>query len=70
MKQLIMPTADMLRNEVSTYKDIVSSVLKMRPYIECKRHEIIKIPSVTLAEFEKELDKSGDFSRRLKVNIE
>lgn len=38
------------------YKDIVKKVLKMRPLIECKRHEIVKIPSVVLAEFENELD--------------
>lgn len=44
--------------------------MRSRPYIKCKRHEIIGIPSVTLAESEQELEKSGDFSRKIKENIQ
>jgi len=37
------------------YKSIVQKVLAMRPLINCKRHDIVKIPSVILAEFDNEL---------------
>jgi len=40
------------------YKKIVQKVLKMRPFIKCKRHEIVKIPSIMLAEKDHELEKS------------
>ena len=33
----------------------MAKVLAMRPYIECKRHDIVKIPSVILAEYDNEL---------------
>lgn len=42
----------------------------MRPVIQCKRHDIIKIPSIMLAEFDHELDKSADLSRKVKANID
>lgn len=42
----------------------------MRPVIKCKRHDIIKIPSVMLAEYEHELDKSQELSAKVRMNIE
>lgn len=65
-----MPTASQLRNKTIDYKDIVKQVLKMRPLIKCKRHEIIKIPSVMLAEYEHELEKSEELSAKVRANIE
>jgi hypothetical protein len=41
----------------------------MRPLINCKRHEVIRTPSVMLAEHEHELDKSLDLSIKVKNNI-
>lgn len=38
----------------------------MRPFITCKRHDIIKIPSIMLAEFDSELEKSGELSRKVR----
>ena len=42
----------------------------MRPYIQCKRHEIVKIPSIMLAEFDQELAKAEHFRMSVKKNIE
>jgi len=42
----------------------------MRPTIRCKRHEVVKIPSVMLAEYEDELDKSRELGRKIKSNID
>lgn len=44
-------------------------VMQMRPMIECKRHEIVKIPSVLAAEFEKELDQQYNLKTKLEKNI-
>ena len=41
----------------------------MKPYIKCKRHEIIGLPSIMLAEREDELLRSEDLMRRLKQNV-
>jgi hypothetical protein len=45
-------------------------VLSMRPYIQCKRHDIVKLPSIMLAEFDNELAKSEDLRMKMKKNIE
>lgn len=42
----------------------------MRPTIQCKRHEVVNIPSIMLAEFDSELEKSAEFARRMKYNID
>lgn len=42
----------------------------MRPVINCKRHEIINIPSVIAAEYDHELDYQADLKQRLRRNIE
>jgi hypothetical protein len=42
----------------------------MRPTIQCKRHDIVKTPSVMLAEYEGELDKSAELNRKIKANID
>ena len=42
----------------------------MRPLIQCKRHDIVKIPSVILAEFDGELEKSEHLRMAVKRNIE
>jgi hypothetical protein len=47
----------------------VRGVLQLRPLIECNRHEILKIPSVVSAEFEKELDEQVDMKLKLQENI-
>ncbi len=70
MKLLIMPPATQLRSHTIDYKHIVSKVLQMRPYITCKRHDIVTIPSITLAEFDHELEKSEDLRKKVKQNIE
>jgi len=42
----------------------------MKPYIKCKRHEIIGLPSVMLAERDHELAKSEDLRLHVKSNID
>lgn len=64
-----MPPVHMLRNETLDYKSIVKKVLSLRPYIKCKRHDIIQIPSVMLAEFENELDRQLDLGDKIRDNI-
>ena len=61
MKLLIMPPAAELRSEHIDYKAIVREVLKQRPYIQCKRHDIVKIASVMTAERDEELARSDYF---------
>lgn len=69
MKLMIMPAAAQLRSQTLDYKDIVKAVLRSRPYIRCKRHEIIGTPSVLLAESEQELEKSAELSRKVRENV-
>jgi len=52
------------------YKHIVQKVLAVRPYIKCKRHDIVKLPSIMLAEFDHELEKSEEFSQKMRKNIQ
>lgn len=66
MKLLIMPSAVQLRNGTMDYKQIVQKVLQMRPVIHCKRHEIVKTPSIMLAEFDHELARSEDLTQKIK----
>lgn len=42
----------------------------MRPMINCKRPDIIKTPSIMLAEFDHELSKHEEFIKRMRSNIE
>lgn len=42
----------------------------MRPFISCKRHDIVKIPSIMLAEYDDELERSEDLRMAVKRNIE
>ena len=42
----------------------------MRPQINCKRHDIVKIPSMMTAEKDEELDELSEFKRKIKSNIE
>jgi hypothetical protein len=69
MKLLIMPPATQLRNNTLDYRGIVSQVLKLRPHIQCKRHEIVKIPSIMLAEYDDELFKSEKLRDDVRKNI-
>lgn len=41
MKLLVFPSANDIRNHHNAYKQIVSTVLRMRPFITCKRHNIL-----------------------------
>jgi len=66
MKLLVMPPAAFLRTNENSYKDIVRTVLNLRPTIKCKRHDIVSIPSVMIAEFDHELEKSAELSRKVK----
>lgn len=66
MKLLVMPPAAFLRTNENAYKDIVRTVLNLRPTIKCKRHDIVSIPSVMIAEFDNELEKSAELSRKVK----
>lgn len=68
-KLLIMPPATQLRNHTMEYKHIVANVLKLRPHIQCKRHEIVKLPSVMLAEFDHELEKAEQLRNDVTKNI-
>jgi hypothetical protein len=52
------------------YKGIVQKVLQMRPVIHCKRHEIVKTPSIMLAEFDHELARSTDLEQKIKKNVQ
>ena len=70
MKLLIMPPATQLRNRQIDYKAIVQKVLAMRPFISCKRHDIVKIPSIMLAEYDHELARSEELRMSVKRNIE
>jgi uncharacterized membrane protein YkoI len=42
----------------------------MRPYIQCKRHDIVKLPSIMLAEFDHELERAERLRYAVKNNIE
>jgi len=42
----------------------------MRPLIQCKRHDIVKLPSIMLAEFDHELARAELFRMNVKKNIE
>jgi len=42
----------------------------MRPMIQCKRHDIVKIPSIMLAEFDHELARAELFRMNVTKNIE
>ena len=42
----------------------------MRPMIHCKRHDIVKLPSIMLAEFDNELAKAEQLRMNMKRNIE
>lgn len=70
MKLLLMPPATHLRNGNEDYKHIVQQVMKMRPLIQCKRHDIVKIPSIMLAEFEHEIARAEFFRNNIKKQIE
>lgn len=41
----------------------------MRPVIECKRHDIVKIPSIILSEFSNEMEKSDELREKVRNNI-
>lgn len=69
LKLLIMPPATQLRNKTMDYKHIVNTVLKLRPQIQCKRHEIVKLPSVMLSEFDNELEKAEELRGNVRRNI-
>ena len=69
MKQLIMPTAAMLRATDGNFDDIVNSVLKMRPHIECGRKYTILTPSVIRAEFTREIEKLNELRSKFRANI-
>lgn len=38
--------------------------------IQCKRHDIVKLPSIMLAEFENEIQRAEFFRMNVKKNIE
>ena len=42
----------------------------MRPMIQCKRHDIVKLPSIMLAEFDHELKRAEFFRMNVKKSIE
>lgn len=56
MKNLIMPTAAMLRAHDVNFEHIVDGVLKNRHDIKAKRKQVLAIPSVMKAEFTREID--------------
>lgn len=65
-----MPPATQLRNHTMTYKDIVKKVLQLRPQINCKRPDILSIPSMMVAEYDHELDQQVDFKEKMRQNIQ
>jgi len=56
MKNLMMPTAAMLRAHDNNFEHIVDGVLKMRHDVKAKRKQVLAIPSVMKAEFTREID--------------
>lgn len=69
MKMMIMPAAGQLSSQTLDYKDIVKAVLKSRKFIHCKRHKILGLPSITLAESDSELEEQKEFNIKLRDNI-
>jgi len=59
MKLLMFPTAKELREQLVDHKDIAKKVLAMRPYIKCKRDQVVKQPSIIRAEFDDELARTA-----------
>lgn len=41
----------------------------MRPVIQCKRHDIVKIPSIILSEFPSEMEKADELREKVRNNI-
>ena len=66
MKLLVFPPANELRNYQLDYKDIVKRVLQLRPQINCKRNDILNIPSVIMSDRDWELDDIDDLKTKLK----
>lgn len=66
---MIMPAAGQLSSQTLDYKDIVKAVLKSRKFIHCKRHKILGLPSITLAESDSELEEQKEFNIKLRDNI-
>ena len=69
MKQLIMPTAAQLRATDGKFDDIVNSVLKMRPSIECGRKYTVLTPSIIRAEFTREIEELNKLRAKFRSNI-
>ncbi len=44
--------------------------MAMRPMIQCKRHDIVKLPSIMLAEFDNEIQRAEFFRMNVKKSIE
>lgn len=70
MKLLIMPPANLIRNQIADHKGIVAKVLKCRTDINAKRKIIQKEPSVRITEFTRERERLEEFKYKLKGNIE
>jgi len=69
MKQLIMPSAAMLQAADGNFDDIVNSVLRMRPDIECGRKYTLQTPSIIRAEFTREIEALNELRSKFKANI-
>ena len=48
----------------------MKTVLQMRSTIECKRHQILAVPSILEAEQEAEIESQEDLMRNIKKNID
>lgn len=69
MKLLIMPSAQQLIANNGNFDDIVTSVLKMRPHIQCGRPWTLRTPSVIRAEFTREIEKTRKFNTNVTLRI-
>lgn len=69
MKQLIMPSAAMLRANDGNFDDLVNMILRMRPDIEAGRQYTVNTPSVIRAEFTREIDTLNNLRQDFRINI-
>ena len=64
-----MPSARQLSANNGDFDDIVASVLRMRPYIQCGRPWTLRTPSVLRAEFTREREKMSSFRNKVNERI-
>lgn len=69
MKQMVMPSASMMRKQGGDFQAIVAKVLAMAPHITCDREGYINTLSITKAEFTREIEELDNFRSKVNSNI-